>query len=101
VNDFKRRLELVKQVGGRSGSQYISSHRLQAMEQDIYDDLPALFSTEEDKLIIEKVQFLGTKWKKISTFFPSRTPNQIRNRYRYLARNAGNVALINRIEGHQ
>jgi hypothetical protein len=101
INDFKKRLELVKQVGRRSISQYISSHQLQAMKQDIYDNLPGHFSTEEDELIIEKVQFLGTKWKKISTFFPSRTSNQIRNRYRYLARNTGNAALINRIEGHQ
>jgi hypothetical protein len=83
VNDFKRRLELVKQVDGRIISHYLSSHRFQVIETDIYHDLPELFSIKEDELIIEKFNFYeqngkifqlfsfkkaNSNWKQISLF---------------------------------
>lgn len=39
------------------------------------------FTPEEDALLIEKVDELGPKWEKISTFFNGRCGNKLKNRY--------------------
>jgi hypothetical protein len=44
------------------------------------------WTLEEDDLLREKVSRLGTKWALIAAFFPNRTPENIRNRWRVLQR---------------
>lgn len=39
------------------------------------------FSIEEDNLLIEKYRLYGGKWSKISSFFPDRTSDIIKNRF--------------------
>ena len=41
------------------------------------------WSTEEDELLIEKVQQLGKKWTEIERFFSGRSNNQIKNRWHF------------------
>lgn len=44
------------------------------------------WSEDEDKLLIDSIEKFGTKWTKISQFFPNRTANIVRNRYKQLLR---------------
>ncbi|ELP90560.1 hypothetical protein EIN_020090 [Entamoeba invadens IP1] len=39
------------------------------------------WTPEEDKILLDKQQVLGNKWKLISTFLPGRAPNSVKNRY--------------------
>lgn len=41
------------------------------------------WSDEEDKLLVEKYIKHGHKWSFLKTFFPNRTPNDIKNRFNY------------------
>lgn len=42
---------------------------------------------EEDELLIQTVEEIGTKWVKISALFPGRTDAQCKNRYQRIQRN--------------
>ena len=50
------------------------------------------WTLEDDKLLMEKYNELGQKWKEISDFFKGRTSTNIRNRVKYLlsAKNTSN-----------
>ena len=39
------------------------------------------FTVEEDIILLQKVQELGTRWTKISGFFTSRTPQSLKARF--------------------
>jgi hypothetical protein len=41
---------------------------------------------DEDKMIEEKVERYGKRWKGMETYFPGRTDTQIKNRYKVLCR---------------
>ena len=41
------------------------------------------WSNEEDRLLAEKYNMFGPKWTQIQKFFPYRTANDIKNRYKY------------------
>lgn len=41
------------------------------------------WSDEEDKLLAEKFKEFGPKWTKIRQYFPTRSANDIKNRYNY------------------
>ena len=41
------------------------------------------WTNEEDKLLAQKYNEFGPKWSKIQQFFPFRTSNSIKNRYKY------------------
>lgn len=41
------------------------------------------WSDEEDKLLAEKFETYGPQWTLIRQFFPTRSPNDIKNRYNY------------------
>ena len=69
--------EISKKVPGRTGRQcrerwlnYLSP----SIEQKGWNEF-------EDVLLIEKVKQFGTKWKFIINFFPTRSYNNIKNRY--------------------
>lgn len=53
--------------------------------------MPGLFAgewtVEEDNLIREKYAIYGPQWSKISHFFVGRSPNSIKNRWKYYASN--------------
>lgn len=44
------------------------------------------WSTEEDKLLMEKYRQWGSKWVRISKFFPNRTDTMVKNRFQMLKR---------------
>ena len=44
------------------------------------------FNEDEDKLLIDKYNEIGSKWKKIKGFFPNRSEVQVRNRCQKLLR---------------
>lgn len=46
----------------------------------------APFNREEDKLLIDKYNEMGSKWKKIKSFFPDRSEVQVRNRCQKILR---------------
>lgn len=52
----------------------------------ILTDSKKPFTQEEDDLIIEKVNELGTRWSQIAKFFDNRSDINIRNRYRIISR---------------
>jgi hypothetical protein len=45
-----------------------------------------VWSSEDDKLLIQKVNELGKKWVKISSFFRNRTDISLKNRFHQLMR---------------
>jgi cytochrome c551/c552 len=56
------------------------------------------YSKEEDEVIIQKHKEIGPRWKKISVFFPSRSPAAIKNRWNYLYRHSENCQLEQEVE---
>lgn len=48
--------------------------------------ISAPWSPEEDLFLLQKRQDLGLHWQSISTFFPNRSKNSIKNRYSILIR---------------
>jgi hypothetical protein len=43
----------------------------------------------EDRLLLEKVDAMGTRWNAIVSFFDGRSKNSLRNRYRSIQRHMG------------
>lgn len=41
------------------------------------------WTKDEDRILVEKVHELGTKWKKIAEFIPNRSQNSIKNRWNF------------------
>ena len=86
VEEFARRINLLNLVHGRSITQFISfrirSKPKKALTEE--EEIPAPFTQDEDEIIIQKVEELGTKWQLIATFLGHRTRNQVKNRYRSL-----------------
>ncbi|MDR1627734.1 MAG: hypothetical protein LBR79_03065 [Oscillospiraceae bacterium] len=62
----------------------------QCRDRYLYYLSPYIINTpwtdEENQLLSEKYQELGPRWRSIARFFPGRTDNQIKNRYRLLER---------------
>ncbi|KAH0794475.1 Myb-like DNA-binding domain containing protein [Histomonas meleagridis] len=51
----------------------------------------------EDDLLRQKVNELGTKWKLISTYFPNRSQNNIKNRWNSYVRKTVGTHMLNPI----
>ena len=84
---FKKRLELCLKIGGKSISQYLSSHRLEAKPEDIVElDQIKMFTEDEDKWILVQVSKFGKKWKRMSQepIMEGRNWTEIKNRYHFL-----------------
>ena len=47
------------------------------------------FTPEEDQLLLKKFEEYGSQWQKILHFFPKRSLNNVRNRYKRLSRKFG------------
>lgn len=47
------------------------------------DIIHSKWSSDEDKLLVEKYNEIGPCWSKLQQYFPSRTANAIKNRYKY------------------
>ena len=62
------------------------------------------WTEEEDKLIIQKQEELGSRWNAIARFFKGRSGNSIRNRYlmiqRHNEKKAKKASLQQRIQNH-
>jgi hypothetical protein len=80
---------------GEADWEHVSNHmphrnQRQCRDRWFYYLSPAVQSTpwtdDEDTLLLEKVRACGPKWVRISTFFPTRTDIQIKNRYLVLTR---------------
>lgn len=84
---FKNRLVLCLEIGGKSISQYLSSHKKKARECDIMEisDMN-LFSNEQDKWILDYVTNNGKKWKQMSfnEIVSTHSPSELKTRYNFL-----------------
>jgi hypothetical protein len=89
VRNFRKRREPVIKARGRSISQYLSSHRSEATEEDAAanSDFRA-FEEEEDAAILDWVQLIGNRWKRITEIlaprFGSRERSQIKHPAKFL-----------------
>jgi hypothetical protein len=85
VADFDRRCALVYQVGGKSISQYLSSHLKQPKSADILVEAEELFTSGED---IEIVSFIEAqprcRWTELQRRMPNHTKNSLKQRYSLL-----------------
>ena len=93
VNSFKERVRMCLQIGGDSIQCFIRNnlHSIPDFYQYKIDDLPKLWTEEEDTRLKDCVYEFGTKWKIISNYFPNKTPVEIKNRY-----NGQTIALSNK-----
>ena len=71
---------IAKQMPGRNARQ-CRERQKQYLDPSINKDD---FTEEEDKLLLEKIQQLGTEWKEIKNFFLNRTETQLKNRFNFL-----------------
>jgi transposase len=89
VLSFGRRLELVRRARGRSISPYLSSHRTEPNPEDAAANPDwRAFAEEEDQLILQWVDRIGNRWKRITEIlsqqFPPREKLAIKHRARWL-----------------
>lgn len=52
------------------------------------------WTQEEDALLMQKFNEMGSQWKAIASYFPSRTDLSIRNRYKKLLRRIGKLERV-------
>jgi hypothetical protein len=50
------------------------------------ENLKTFWSSDEENLLLQKVETMGKKWTEISRFFHNRTPLEVKNRYYILIR---------------
>ena len=82
VDDFFRRCEMVRDLGGQSASQYISSHKKE-VENKVDAGNKRMWTNEEYDQLIALQHSLGNKWGQIGKYF-GRDSTQVKNRFRFL-----------------
>ena len=83
VSSFPERVRMCLEKGGESIQCFIRNnmHCIPEFYCCKEEDSPVLWTNEDDELLKNKVNELGSHWKKLVYFFPNRTSNEIKLRY--------------------
>ena len=82
VKDFIRRCEIVLNLGGKSASQYISSH-MEVAEKESVQVSSMQWSIEDDQILGELLEQYLNKWKEIGREM-NRDPTEVKHRAKFL-----------------
>ena len=83
VQDFRRRCQIVVQLGGASASQYLSSHKQPQNSQAAETNPDLLWSDQQDQRLKDLHTLHGDKWKQIASLL-AKEPNQVEYRWQQL-----------------
>ena len=85
VNSFIARIQMMRCNEGLSIQPFLSSHINKVGKGNMsINEGKELWSDEEDRLLLEKVNQLGKKWSIIEPFFPKRNSGRHKTRAQFL-----------------